>query len=437
VRRRITLTAAATALLAVLLLAVPLAVFAARGYITDERLELQKAAATAAASARGDRLNVSTLRIDRSEIIASIYDSSGHLIDGPGPPQGDALVLAAMRGAEATATTANTIAVAAPVSDGDRVSGVVVLRTDLGAAHHRALIACLVIAAIGAAAVLIAALGARTVARRLSAPIERLCAGARDLGAGNLDVRVAASGVAEFDVLAATLNDAAARIQSMIARERSLSAEVSHQLRTPLSGLRLELERLQQSYPTDPRVEQALHSSDRLADTVTDIIALARDLSQGQQCSVADLLAEVTQRWHALLAERTRPLRVTTENGVPSEVAISMAAATQILDILIDNARTHGRGAVTVHARALDTAVAFAVSDEGDGPDREAHQLFADRDGSRPGGIGLPFARRLAEAEGARVTLTSLTPPTFSLVVSGPPVRVPGTDGDVGGLGRK
>ena len=126
-RRRITLTAAATALFAVLLLAVPLAVFAARGYITDERLELQKAAATAAASARGDNLSVNALRIDRSEIVASIYDSSGHLVEGPGPPQGDALVLAALRGAEATTTTGNTIAVAAPVSDGDQVSGVVVL----------------------------------------------------------------------------------------------------------------------------------------------------------------------------------------------------------------------------------------------------------------------------------------------------------------------
>ena len=98
---------------------------------------------------------------------------------------------------------------------------------------------------------------------------------------------------------------------------------------------------------------------------------------------------------------------------------MSLAAATQILDILVDNARSHGRGAVTVRARAVDTAVAFAVSDEGNGPDREAHQLFADRDGSRPGGIGLPFARKLAEAEGARVTVTSLTPPTFTLAVAG------------------
>ncbi len=157
---------------------------------------------------------------------------------------------------------------------------------------------------------------------------------------------------------------------------------------------------------------------DRLADTVTDIVALARDLPDGQRSSVRQLLDGVSQRWHALLAEQTRPLRVTMSDGVSEEVAISPAAATQILDVLIDNARVHGHGAVTVHARALGTGVAFDVSDEGAGPGGEAYQIFANRDRARIGGIGLPFARRLAEAESARVTLTQQSPPTFTLVAS-------------------
>jgi signal transduction histidine kinase len=220
-----------------------------------------------------------------------------------------------------------------------------------------------------------------------------------------------------LDVLAEALNDSADRLQKMIGRERSLSAEVSHQLRTPLTGLRLELEGLRGSYPTDARVEQALRSVDRLADTVTDIIALARDLPKGQRCSVAELLHGVTQRWHGLLAAATRPLRVSADDGLPVDVALSAAAAAQILDTFVDNARAHGRGAVTVHARSLGSTVAFDVSDEGGGPDEEAHQLFAQRGGGRAGGIGLPFARKLAEAEHARVTVTSLAPPTFTLIV--------------------
>ncbi|HZV25509.1 MAG TPA: hypothetical protein VFG00_04385 [Acidothermaceae bacterium] len=84
-RRRIMLVATATALLAVLLLAVPLGIFVGHSYVNDERLELQRAAATAAASLRGDRPTVGSLGIDRSEIVASVYDRSGRLIDGAGP----------------------------------------------------------------------------------------------------------------------------------------------------------------------------------------------------------------------------------------------------------------------------------------------------------------------------------------------------------------
>ncbi|MGH8859846.1 MAG: sensor histidine kinase [Jatrophihabitantaceae bacterium] len=418
-RRRITLLAAATALFAVLLLAVPLGIFAAHGYVNDERLELQRAAATAAASVRGDHPAVGALKVDRSEITASVYDASARLIDGAGPVQGGALVRAALRGTDATTTGSSGIVVAAPVSDGDRITAVVLLRTDLGAAHHRALVAWLVIAVMSAGAVLVAAFGARLVARRLSAPIEGLRAGARRMGAGDLEARVPTSGVPEFDTLAATLNDTAARIQTMIGRERSLSAEVSHQLRTPLSGLRLDLEALRGSHDDDAQVAAALRSVDRLETTIADVIALARDLPAVQQSSVDVLLAGVEQRWHGLLATETRPLRVSAEPGLPGYLAMSAAATTQVLDILIDNARVHGRGAITVRARAVGTALVVDVSNDGPALTREPHELFRRRDGTRDGGIGLPFARKLAEAENARVTLTAAEPPTFSLVVSG------------------
>ncbi|MEO9137868.1 MAG: HAMP domain-containing protein, partial [Jatrophihabitans sp.] len=361
-RRRITLLATVTALLAVVLLAVPLAIFAAHGYVNDERLELQRAAATAAAAIRGDRPHVSALRIDRSEITASVYDTDGRLIDGPGPARGGLLVQRAARGTESTAISGSGIVVAAPVSDGDQVTAVVLLRTDLNAAHHRTLIAWLVIAAISAGAVLIAAMGARIVARRLSAPIDRLRDGSRRMGAGDLDARVPPSGIVEFDTLAVTLNEAATRIQRMLGRERSLSAEVSHQLRTPLTGLRLELDAVAQSYPDDDRVAAAVQSVDRLAATISDIIALARDLPGRQQTSVLGLLAGAERRWHGLLAAQTRPLRVSAEPDLPEHITVSAAGATQVLDILIDNAYTHGSGAVSVHARRRGDAVAFEVS---------------------------------------------------------------------------
>lgn len=427
-RRRITVVAAATALLAVLLLAVPLGIFVSHGYVNDERLELQRAAATAAASLRGDRPTVASLRIDPSEITASVYDRAGRLTDGAGPAHADPLVRAALRGTEATGTLGADIAVAAPVSDGDQIIAVVLVQSDLSSAHHRSLLAWLVIGGIGLGAVVVSGGGALLVARRLAAPVEQLRAGARRIGAGDLDARVPLSGVAEFDTLATTLNDSAARIQTMIGRERSLSAEVSHQLRTPLSGLRLELEALRNTGRPDSQVESALAAVDRLGATITDIIALARDLPVQQVAHVPDLLTAAERRWHAPLAAATRPLRVVLDPGVPSDIALSTPAATQILDVLIDNALQHGRGAVTVRARELGGLAAVDVSDEGPTLAQEAHELFRVRDGSLDGGIGLPFARKLAEAENARVALTQHDPPTFTLLAGAAPAPAPGRE---------
>ena len=220
-----------------------------------------------------------------------MYDRAGRLIDGTGPRRGNALVRAALHGTESTGTLGSDVAVAAPISDGDQVIAVVLLRSDLSAAHHRGLLAWLVIAAIGAGAVLVAAGAALLLARRLSAPLDRLRHAARRIGAGDLDVRAPLSGVAEFDTLAATLNDSAARIQTMLGRERSLSAEVSHQLRTPLSGLRLELETLRASAPPRRSVESALAAVDRLETIIDEVIALARDLPAPQTADLGELIA--------------------------------------------------------------------------------------------------------------------------------------------------
>ena len=107
-----------------------------------------------------------------------------------------------------------------------------------------------------------------------------------------------------------------------------------------------------------------------------------------------------------------------TDPDLPEQIGISFPAAAQILDVLLDNALRHGRGAVTIHARALDRTIAIDVSDEGAALVKEAHELFRQRDVQHNGGIGLPFARKLAETENARVALTSAAPPTFSLLAT-------------------
>jgi signal transduction histidine kinase len=406
-RRRITVLAMATALLAVVLLAVPLGALAARNYLKDERLELLQAASTCAARVRGD-LAGEACSSDPG-VSTTVYNRSGRRVVGSGPLIPPPVARTALRGHQASATSDNTLEVAAPVSDGDQVIGTVLLSTSLDDVHHRAWIAWLLLAAMCLAAVAISGIAARLVVVRLTGPIDRLTATARRVGSGDLDARAETSEVAELNVLGAALNDSTRQLQERIGRERAFSAEVSHQLRTPLSALRLALDA--------DNVESARSEVDRLDATITELIRLARDLPSARQVSTAHVLAEVERRWRGRLAAQSRPLRIAPLEDGPLVIAISAAAAEQVLDVLVDNAYTHGRGAITLRTRVSDDTVAIEVSDEGPPLAVEPHELFRRRVEGDGHGLGLPLARRLAEAEGARLVLASSAPPTFALVV--------------------
>lgn len=430
VRRRIVLLSAGTALVAVVLLAIPLGVLAGGSYLRGERLELDHAAATVAARARGDA-TAAPGRVDGNEIQLTVYNRARHRLSGPGPATAGTLVAAALTGRQADSTTGNAISVAVPVFNRDQVVAALLLTTSLDSVHQRTAEAWLILGAMCIAAALVSALGARVVAARLIRPIDRLTDVAERIGTGDVNARAETSGIAELDTLAGTLNDSVQRLQERLDHERAFSAEVSHQLRTPLSGLRLELERLQgllaesgarPRHAEPPQTalaaaSSALAQTDRLDRTITEVISLARDLPPAaREASLADVLTDAEQRWRGALAAKGRPLRVHADPDLPDRVAISAAAADQILDVLLDNAIVHGRGAVTVCARSAYNAVAIEVSDSGPELRLEAHELFGKRDSAQRG-IGLPFARKLADAEGARLVLAAARPPTFRLAV--------------------
>jgi signal transduction histidine kinase len=231
--------------------------------------------------------------------------------------------------------------------------------------------------------------------------------------------------VAEVDAAAAALNATAERLGHLVARERAFTADASHQLRTPLTGLRLRLEAALAAPETDRGVtveaalEGALEDVDRLESTVEDLLALARDVAPVRQpLDLAGLLDEVERHWRGPLAAAGRPLRVQSEPRLP-EAHASAAAVRQVLDVLVGNAAEHGAGAVSVRARAAPDAIAVDVDDEGPGPSRPSEELFRRRsDPARGRGIGLALARSLTEAEGGRLVLSRPGPaPCFTLLL--------------------
>ncbi|MTD54916.1 HAMP domain-containing sensor histidine kinase [Amycolatopsis pithecellobii] len=425
-RKRIIALTLAAALLAISLFGLPLAAGVAKYYLDDERAELERVAdSTALALADDLAAHPATVRLPSSGTDIAVYAPDGRLLAGTGPATADEIVARAM--ASGPARGGPDLVFAVPVTDEGQLVGVV--RTASGGAglYVRTGLTWLVMAGLAAAALGLTWLVARRMAARLARPLEDLSLTARRLGEGDFTVRARPAGVTEIDSVGSSVNTTAERIGDMLERERAFSANASHQLRTPLAGLRLQLEAAQET--TDPdeiraALRDCVDTADRLERTIQDLLTLARN--QRATTEVADLgtlLAEIEQSWRGLLAAENRRLHVVAND--PPAPRASEAAIRQILAVLLDNAVTHGRGTVTVTARDAGDALAVDVSDEGPGISGGLDP-FARRESGAGRGIGLGLARGLAEAEGGRLWLSQPAPPTFSLLlpIDDPPLAV-------------
>lgn len=410
-----------TAVLAIALFGVPLAVGVAKYYLDDERAELERLADSVALTVSATLVRGQPpMSLPGTEEATSValYGVDGARLVGRGPARlGDMVVDA---GSVIRADTSGELVIAVAVSDGPRVLGVVRAATSRSEVWQRTVVTWAAMAVLGVFAVVVTWFLARWLARRLATPLERLTAVANQLGGGDFTVRGARSGIPEIDSVGGSLDTTARRLADLLARERAFSADASHQLRTPLTGLRLQLESALENPSADLRasITAGLATTDRLERTIDDLLALARDAGpDGGVAAVGTLLTELEQDWHGLLAEQGRVLRVDVRPEVAGCV-VSAPVLRQIVTVLLDNALRHGRGTVTVTARDAGAAVAVDVADEGAGIAADSDP-FAPRAATAPAGhgIGLALARRLAEGEGGRLRLARPAPPTFTLLL--------------------
>jgi signal transduction histidine kinase len=423
VRRRIVTLAVLAAVLAITLFGVPLGYAVARSLLGDEVAEAEHVADVAAIGvaahlARGEA--VTSLPSSGSDVVLALYAPDGTLLIGDGPARADPVVLDAAGGEVATDPDASGgLAVGVPVTDGTTVTGVIRAASPSPGVWLRIAGAWAVMLALGAAAVGATWLLARRQAHRLSAPLESLAGAARRLGEGDFSVRTTASGIPEIDQAASALDVTATRLDELVSRERAFSSTASHQLRTPLTGLRLTLETALDAPAAEQRVAltRALESSDRLERTIGDLLSLARHTPRDRaELPLRALVADWNAAWAPVLEGRGRRLRVTVSPELPASRA-SEAAVRQVVDVLLDNAVVHGAGTVGLVVRDAGTTVAIDVTDDGEGPP-DPDDVFRSREDADPGhGIGLALARALAEAEGGRLVLGRPRPPVFSLLL--------------------
>ncbi|MFJ8047626.1 sensor histidine kinase [Streptomyces luteogriseus] len=267
----------------------------------------------------------------------------------------------------------------------------------------------------------VAALLGVGVARRLTRPLRQLNDMASKFSDGDLTARSPVTGPPETQTLARTLNQGAERLDTLIAAQRIFVADASHQLRTPLTALRLSLDNIADG--TDDEfvredVEQATAEVVRMSRLVSGLLVLARaeaKVTAAEPLPLMDIVRERLAVWRPAADERgvTIALRGSAD-GRPSVLA-SPGHLDQMLDNVLSNALevSPDGGMITVRVEAGGDVVGVSVLDEGPGmSDAEKSRAF-DRfwrgqglTGKSGSGLGLAVVRQLATDDGGTVALT-------------------------------
>ncbi|MEU5877191.1 HAMP domain-containing sensor histidine kinase [Spirillospora sp. NPDC047279] len=253
----------------------------------------------------------------------------------------------------------------------------------------------------------------RVVGRTLR-PVEEIRAQLAEISGSDLTRRVPEpTGEGEIAELARTANQTLDRLERAVERQRQFASDASHELRTPIAGLRANLEDAAM-HPDDTdlgeTVESALRDTDRLESIVTDLLLLARIGTGGttaqEEIDLAELVGAEAGRRGSQLIVCTRLDPGTTVRGVRMQLV-------RLLGNLLDNAERYADKRVEVEVVAGDEAV-LSVTDDGagiDSADRErVFERFTRLDSARSRGaggtgLGLAIAREIAQAHGGRLDL--------------------------------
>jgi signal transduction histidine kinase len=324
--------------------------------------------------------------------------------------------------------------VAVPVASGGEVHGAVRLTYPTTEVDQRVQRVWLTLGGVAAVSLLAAGVIAVALARSVTRPLRELQAAATALGGGDLSAHAPDDhGPPEVRTLARAFNDTSRRLEELIGAQDAFVADASHQLRTPLTALRLRLENLEADAepPVSTELAAALEESDRMSRLVDGLLALARaDKVTASATAVAiDLGATLVERrdiWLPVAEERGVDLVV--EPGPPLRGLATPDRVSQVLDNLIDNALevSPAGSAIRLSVVATPTGPAVHVADQGPGMTADQHERAFDRfwqgpEGTGSSGLGLAIVQKLVQADGGHVELRAAPGGGLDAVVQLPP----------------
>jgi two-component system, OmpR family, sensor kinase len=435
-RNRLLAAFAYVLVLVIVALEIPLILNVSRR--VDAEVKAQAAAeaqlvAASAAGQRDDRAALSRIAADAGRQLGGrviVVDSAGRLLaDSAGLTTGSyrnrpeietALVRGRIaQGRRFSETLGESLLyTAVPIVQGDRRVGAVRVTQSVDAIDQRVRRDVLGLIGIGLLALALGLCFAWVLAGTLARPLQRLAEAARRVEAGDLEARAEPEGSTEHREVAHAFNDMTDRLAAVLEAQREFVANASHQLRTPLTGLRLRLESA--SLKAGPELAAELDAAEReverLARLLSALLTLAREGDRPTARAtvlLTDAVERAAERWADRAAQSDHELVVDCRGQAFAKASEEDLAIT--LDNLIENALKYspGGGAVTVECGADGSEAYLAVLDDGPGlrPGEDEHvfERFARGSGTgAPGtGLGLAIVATLARRWGGSAHMTS------------------------------
>ncbi|MFG2023526.1 sensor histidine kinase [Streptomyces sp. NPDC048825] len=276
----------------------------------------------------------------------------------------------------------------------------------------RAILAVLVLA--------VAAVIGAVVARRLTRPLRELNDMASKFSDGDLTARSPVTGPQETQTLARTLNQGAERLDTLMSAQRIFVADASHQLRTPLTALRLSLDNIADGVDDEfvkEDVEQATAEVVRMSRLVNDLLVLARaeaKVTAAEPLPLGDVLEERLAVWRPAADERGVSIALRGSADGRLLVLASPGHLDQVLDNVLSNALevSPDGAAITVKVESKGDQVVLKVLDQGPGMSEAEKSRAFDRfwrgqglTGRSGSGLGLAVVRQLVTDDGGTVEL--------------------------------
>jgi signal transduction histidine kinase len=386
-----------------------------------------------AANRQAAQALLSEFSTDHTET-AAIIDSAGFLVastDAESRPGTSYMnrpeVKAAIAGEfasgvrESVTLGGSIVYVSVPIVFGDQVLGAVRLTTPKSEIDEevdeqiRRLVIAAVVSLVFAAAV---AIGLSSLLIR---PVNALRRNIDEIAEGKLDTKVVVGGPGEIRHLSRAFARMSERVQNMLERQRSFAGDAAHQLRSPLTSIRLRLEQALNSVesgPTKAHLEAAMADTDRMANLTENLLRLARTAGAElphEDIELASELERVVDQWVPLAEESEIELRL--GDRPVRTVRTSSLALSEILSNYVDNAISYSppNSTITVSARTVPGGTEIIVADQGSGMSDEDRARAFDRfwrgaNDTRGTGLGLAIVAQLAENAGMRVELRAGDP---------------------------